>query len=97
MAWTQKDDRRATRQIKSLNKRMRKAAQLALGAARRGNAKLMLEHFRDAVAFADQMRGIFGDTPYRQDEGHLVPELAVGADEDIDLLIIALARELEAP
>ena len=97
MSWTQKDDRRATRQVKRLDKILKKAAKLALGAARRGNARLMLVYFRDAVGAADGMRGIFGQTPYHQDEGHLIPELAVGADEHVDLLIASLAQELEGP
>ena len=104
-AWTQKDDRRATRQIKSLNKRMRKAEELALGAAQRGNTKPMLEHFRDAVQFADHMRGVWEEIPirYRMDKA----ELAVGADASargaggdhpagphIDLLVIGQSGSL---
>lgn len=87
-----------TARMKKLNKSYQRHRKNALANAKRGNIVKMVQNIVLAAQDSERMTEVYAHSGYGPDEGHLIPEMAGGAAEDLDgYFPYDIKHALEAP
>jgi hypothetical protein len=73
-----------TARMKKLGKDYQRHRKNALANAKRGNIPKMVHNIVLAAQDSERMSEVYAASDYGPDEGHLIPEMAASAAEDLD-------------